>query len=52
VNCNQELCIELLSVINFHCEIEPANSLQYVKLCVVQNIFSIKLKKLDLTQFN
>jgi hypothetical protein len=31
VNCNQELCIELLSVINFHCEIEPtANSLQYL----------------------
>jgi hypothetical protein len=29
VNCNQELCIELLSVINFHCEIEPASSLQY-----------------------
>jgi hypothetical protein len=29
VNCNQELCIELCSVINFHCEIEPANLLQY-----------------------
>jgi hypothetical protein len=29
VNCNQELCIELWSVINFHCEIEPANLLQY-----------------------
>jgi hypothetical protein len=24
VNCNQELCIELWSVINFHCEIEPS----------------------------
>jgi hypothetical protein len=29
VNCNQELCIELWSVINFHCEIEPAKLLQY-----------------------
>jgi hypothetical protein len=29
VNCNQELCIELWSVINFHREIEPANLLQY-----------------------
>jgi hypothetical protein len=29
VNCNQELCIELWSVINIHCEIEPANLLQY-----------------------
>jgi hypothetical protein len=28
VNCIQQLCIEL-SVINFHCEIEPANLLQY-----------------------
>jgi hypothetical protein len=40
VNCNQELCIEKLSVINFHCEIEPANSLQYavpvLKFRVVQ----------------
>jgi hypothetical protein len=25
----EELCIELWSVINFHCEIEPANLLQY-----------------------
>jgi hypothetical protein len=29
VNCYQELCIELWSVINFHREIEPANLLQY-----------------------
>jgi hypothetical protein len=29
VNCDQELCIELWSVINFHCEIEPAKLLQY-----------------------
>jgi hypothetical protein len=29
VNCNQQLCIELLSVINFHREIETANLLQY-----------------------
>jgi hypothetical protein len=28
VNCNQELRIEL-SVVNFHCETEPANLLQY-----------------------
>jgi hypothetical protein len=26
----EELCIEILSVINFHCEIEPANLLQYL----------------------
>jgi hypothetical protein len=32
VNCNQELCIELSSAINFHREIEPANLLQYVFL--------------------
>jgi hypothetical protein len=32
VNCNQQLCIELWSVINFHREIEPANSLQYFYL--------------------
>jgi hypothetical protein len=29
VNCNQQLCIELRSVINIHCEREPANLLQY-----------------------
>jgi hypothetical protein len=29
VNCNQELCSELWSVINFHREIEPANLLHY-----------------------
>jgi hypothetical protein len=29
-NCNQHLLIELLSVINFHREIEPTNSLQYI----------------------
>jgi hypothetical protein len=29
VNSIQQLCIEL-SVINFHCEIEPANLLQYI----------------------
>jgi hypothetical protein len=29
VNCNQQLCIEHWSVINFHREIEPANLLQY-----------------------
>jgi hypothetical protein len=30
-NCNQQLCIELWSVINFHREIEPANLLQYLQ---------------------
>jgi hypothetical protein len=30
VNCDQELCIELWSVINFHFEIEPAKLLQYL----------------------
>jgi hypothetical protein len=30
VNCNQELCIELSSAINFHREIEPAELLQYI----------------------
>jgi hypothetical protein len=30
INCNQQLCIEHWSVINFHREIEPANLLQYV----------------------
>jgi hypothetical protein len=29
-NCNQQLCIELSSVINFHRETEPANSLHYI----------------------
>jgi hypothetical protein len=29
LNCNQQLCTELWSVINFHREIEPANLLQY-----------------------
>jgi hypothetical protein len=32
VNCNQELCIEFVSVVNFHCETEPANLLQYFNL--------------------
>jgi hypothetical protein len=32
VNCNQELCIELSSAINFHREIEPANLLQ-LEIC-------------------
>jgi hypothetical protein len=29
VNCNQQLCIELLSVIRFHRETEPTSALQY-----------------------
>jgi hypothetical protein len=32
VNCNQQLCIERLSVINFHREIEP----EYATICSVQ----------------
>jgi hypothetical protein len=42
VNCIQQLCIEL-SVINFHCEIEPANLLQYN---LKHNILTIQRKKL------
>jgi hypothetical protein len=49
VNCKQELCIELWSVINFHCEIEPANLLQYCfSLCGV-NIKPSRFKILVLT---
>jgi hypothetical protein len=39
VNCNQELCIELWSVINLHCEIEPANLLQYIYIYIYIYIY-------------
>jgi hypothetical protein len=56
VNRNQELCIELWSVINFHCEIEPANLLQYIRfplalrainLCAALKIWKFSVMALD-----
>jgi hypothetical protein len=46
VNCNQELCIELWSVINFHCEIEPAKLLHYYY------IIKLTLPQVSLTEDN
>jgi hypothetical protein len=45
VNCNQELCIELWSVINFHREIEPANLLQYILFKVLRLMANVENPK-------
>jgi hypothetical protein len=52
VNCNQELCIELSSAINFHREIEPANLLQYI-INIVRLIYeNLSCLKAQHTNYN
>jgi hypothetical protein len=44
VNCNQQLCIELLSVIKFHRETEPTHIRYNINQCTFTLHLYVKLK--------